>query len=392
MSSTLKFSSIIPFALSEKHARNKLIDWLIKEDSAPIDVAYRVSIKRIKKAYYPLRRYCVDYSASWSAVSIFEHDETYTEYVPKMVYVDYKGHEHNKPGEDFLDATGKYREPSTSSKSRRVPWTPLEKIDTVKKTKTVFDGSQNTYGDIGSNRVFVPLAICADRILEVYLEETPLDRLVPFFEDYLSGATVMPLLEAEETAWARAEDRVWKRVVSECKSDVPGKRYESFSVDRWSATKNMNVILLPMFDIEYEYGGKAYKCWLCGTGSRDIIATEKPKDEKLISEQTHLNEELKALKKKKTIFIVCTVISVFWGVTGGPLGWIFLIVMAIIAKKKQYLETYRETKAKIESLETLLKNYAAKRKKQKEDIAAVVKNDQMSYEQKRTAVQKILEE
>lgn len=78
MNEEINIATMIPFSISEERAKDLFIDWLIEDGIAPVDVAWRAKIKKFRKQYYPVRYFTFTYSASWTAMSVYEHEEEYT--------------------------------------------------------------------------------------------------------------------------------------------------------------------------------------------------------------------------------------------------------------------------------------------------------------------------
>ena len=60
-----------------------------KDEHAPLDIAYQAKVQKMERHFYPNRYFDVSYSAQWDALSIWEHEEPYTIYQSKTVYIDY---------------------------------------------------------------------------------------------------------------------------------------------------------------------------------------------------------------------------------------------------------------------------------------------------------------
>lgn len=77
MEDFVKNSTLVPFSISEEQVRDRFVDWIIADANAPIDVAYTAKVSKIRRLFYPMRRFHITYSAEWSATSIYEHQEEY---------------------------------------------------------------------------------------------------------------------------------------------------------------------------------------------------------------------------------------------------------------------------------------------------------------------------
>ncbi|MBP0972483.1 MAG: hypothetical protein J5851_01095, partial [Oscillospiraceae bacterium] len=89
--STAKPNRIIPFQYSGTELEEMFIKWIISFEDSPIDSA-AADIVSFVPVLYPAYQFIFKYNAKWSATSIWEHDESYTEYESKTFFVDKHGY------------------------------------------------------------------------------------------------------------------------------------------------------------------------------------------------------------------------------------------------------------------------------------------------------------
>lgn len=331
------------------------------------------------------------------------------------MYIDYKGHEHDRPGTDYLDDTGKYARPKLDSNAHAHPWRAISKTVPVKKRKTVIDKMERTSGRIGPFTDPAYVAVCEDNLLDRYLEVTAKQNAVPTSDDLLKDCAVMPLLKSTEYALDVADKHIYSIATSECRNDIPGNRYEDFSIDDYHREYSMKIVLVPMFEITYEHNGTVYMCWLGGCGDPTFIAHCKPEDIQITEADAQLGQQIKTQKDLKLqtylhiagwgaigflgLFIIPSFLqSIFIFIFSGLNVGSFLISVLLgfapavvcIPKIKGKLTELNEIKHRIERTTLKKNNYHTDLVMKKQKIAAIVKNKNMSWVAKDEAIKAIL--
>ncbi len=386
-------SKVVPFSLPEQEIGTRFLCFLNEGESAPLDVTHKATILEIKRRLYPVRCFDVVFTAQWEARSIWEHTETYTEYQPKIVYIDWNGREHDEPGADYTDYTGKYTRVRMQSDAIKRPWRPMEKTVPVKKKRTMIDRVEDTFGQVPPSRSFQPI-ITYQKPEESFAKW--IGRLVQEgqYEKYrpelVDGCDVDDLIESHAFAKKIAVSNAEDVALHKCRAQIPGNRYEDlhYSVDIRDCP--MEIVLLPYYRIRYEYQGQEYACWLGGKAGSGFFYYKRPVDENLAAEKEQATEELRARKKERLVLgaLICIVapfISVVLMFTIGRFAFaLFVIAEAVLIYK--FVGVHDTIKAGRQALE----NRQSRLKEKRAAIAAIVRDPSTSEEEKRQRVQTIL--
>ena len=390
-------SEIIPFSLTDKEIFDKWIDFLIRGNDVPVDIAYKSVIKSAKKEYYPVRCFNITCSAEWNAISIYEHRESYTEYQPKTVYYDMDGKEHDKPGADYTDITGKYSRPSISSDAVKRPWTPQQKYIPVTKYKTVIDSEEPTYGKAGPITTFQPIITyaAANADFAKWVVSFSTKGHTRYDQTLIEYTDVKDLIETDAYAKKTAVSRAMDIISERCKTQVPGNRYKGLTITGFDYTSDMTIYLYPVYCITYTYNNKEYKCWLGGNGSSGFFYSGKPVDENLHEKN---KERLEVLKRKKSfrfkfglgtfvgmpiVLLIAFAASIARGFGAFGLAVTFLAQIVMIGVFCVLFVDVRNYKDYIE-------NSNKEKQKIKTDIAEIVKATDIGANEKQQRIQQAL--
>lgn len=394
MAESIRCSKLVPFSISEEQVRDRFIDWIIEDENAPIDVAYTAKITRIKKLFYPVCCFQITYSASWSATSIYEHQEEYEVYTPKTVYIDYKGRQHDRPGEDYLDDRGR-QGPKLDTNTTRHPWQPQQIMERSTKKKTVVDSTERTWGNIGPYSNTERIAMPKERILKTFLEKADVSNAVSCSDDYQKNATILPFGASEQVAWQQADDLTFNLAASQGKEQVPGNRFTDFSVSNYRSQYSMTAVLVSVYEITYEHNGKLYTCWLYGSGKDTFLCAEKPRDTYVEAEVSKIKDEIgETTTTQIKVVLICAGMAVlaFFGFVyffASAIVGILLMGISVYVISKQP-KVWKNAKNKRTELEKVQSNYRELLLNKKKSIATIVKNKDMSWAEKDAAVKRIL--
>ena len=398
-------SKVIPFTMPESEVYGHFIDFLIEGDNTPVDVAAHSKIVEKKKQFYPIRCFDITYSAEWQATSIWEKEEYYTEIQTKTVYIDYFGKEHDSPGYDYFSDRGgiPYSSGNIGGKNNR-PWRAMPKQESVQKKRTVIDHVEPRYGDIGRYRSFQPIITYLDadqKLAQWVVSFLKKNKYVDYRPELLEDSEIKDLISSNDFARKKAEANVGDIARKQCNSDIPGDRYEDFQYRVSIESYSMQIVLVPIYHISYEYRGQKYECWLGGKADSDIFCYSKPQDEGLAAERERIAKEFDAQKSKKEklgiisfvalpFALVCGLMWILAALTGErsptyPFLCIASIVAEIILRKR-----YRTANKKSDQAKQALANRQAFLSNQKAAIASIVKDPKLSEKDKRQAVQKLL--
>ena len=317
---------IVPFSLSENDVRDQFIDFVIDGENSPLDVAYKATIKDIKKEYYPVRCFDIEYSANWSATSIWEHKEEYTEYEPKTVYIDYYGKEHDKPGFDHF-SNGSYIGTSNFGGQGKRPWKAQQTIKPVIKHKIVVDNVETTYGGIEKEKTFQPIITYENKSKQDFA-----NWIVNFSRGghilsesvLLEKCDIKSLVETDEFAKSIAIENAKQIALKQCRAQIPGNRYEDFGMDDFETASQMIIYLYPVYYVCYTYNGIDYECWFSGNGSAGVFSYNKPIDESLKMKNEEIAKTIKDKKKIRLIYGLVSFIAV-------PMIFFIILMMTIVS-------------------------------------------------------------
>lgn len=297
------------FIKSEEEARKEWLSLLTDDKTVPIDVAYRATYE-IRKEYYPYAVYSISCSGEWSAKSIWEHKEEYQVAREETVYIDYQGKEHSKPGKDMDQLRGGtivYR-----------PRDPRYRTVYETKTKTVIDNVQATYDEIGPLSLTEYVAV-SDLPNFSWAQQLSEDQLIAVDDTFFNDFDLKTISMSEEAATKEARNDARSELADYARGDVPGDRFENFSLDSFSIQKSTRTdCYLPVYHIVYQYEDESYECYLNGgaVGSGALFG-EKPVDND-IQEQAELLDTHKSKTgffSRKSLFLIGAILLIPMGLS-----------------------------------------------------------------------------
>ena len=392
-------SKTVPFSVTENQLREGFLDWIIQGNDTPLDVAYGAAIMRITKHFYPIRCFDITYSVDWTATSFWEHEEEYTEYESKTVYFDREGKEHKEPGFDYTDAQGR---PTVSidSKGTRHPYRVQPKMVPVTKTRTIVDNVEQTQGGLDSETSFQRIITYDDATGEDFAQwivDFSLESQTKSTDDLFADSVVMPLVQTEAFAWNEAKSKVADIARGQCENQIPGNRYEDFQLFNFATRYDMQIVLMPFYEISYRYQNQDYVCWLSGIAEDDFVYCDKPEDDKIKQENHRAQDEIAQHKKERLkfgliAFLAIPAVFIFFGLTFLIVNWIvgLLILLASGALEVLYYRKFSTHHQQVKELEQKHGSVLAQLAERRRAVAAIVRNTRLSDDEKRTSVQKIL--
>jgi hypothetical protein len=252
--------NLFTMGISEKEFFTKMRKSLVMDEETPDDILKASRLREYYLAYLPAYIYAVVYGASWTAVSGFDRQESYTEY-----RTEYRPSFDGKSGEHVT-----------------VPHTAW---------RTVTDW-RNTSGDITGKEVIRCMATnikgigeAAARAWKAFSEQTEIDKLP-------ERVLVERCIKSDSDVF-NSEGLSKLSVIMEnaAKKNVPGNRYRNFKLEKYMyEIDSSRRVFLPVWLGVYWYGGNIYRMYCNGGGS--IAISDKPVDIK----------KKRALKNIKLLF------------------------------------------------------------------------------------------
>jgi hypothetical protein len=396
---------VLPFGIEEDEIREHFLDWLITDEDAYLDVAYRAQITSCKQQYYPFRFFDIGYQSSWQATSIWEEQQQQPRTVSKTVFVDKYGAEYSMGGQGR---------------------TPLSKNETVYDTVTVEVRRERTSGHIqgtDSRRILFNspqmLSGLGDWIVSMEFNDNDLLTAVPPSK---SEVEIMPLVGSDEEALNSAISKTKGKAELECKSQVPGTRHIEFKMYDFRYDFDLTVFYLPVYEICYTVGNENFKVYFCGYNKDLAFFKETCKDPNLREINSNAKEQISYCAKELwrmrlsaflypiNIFGLIGATLFSWWTTGGfiALGiWALFYVLRFLLRMSPNINKLRETpvlkhivaksyfaqakdlKIKRDTLQTNRVNYVRELHQQRQRVLHVVKNNDITDEQKKSAVENL---
>ncbi len=128
------------------------------------------------------------------------------------------------------------------------------------------------------NDVFDDLQVMASRGIdrELALELGPFETqaLVPYQTDYLVGWQAEEYAVNLEEGWDLGEARMRHEQTNRCSGDVPGDTQRNLRVDTDLSQVHWKHVLLPVWSLTYEFGGKTYAVLV--NGQSGMVAGKAP--------------------------------------------------------------------------------------------------------------------
>lgn len=284
-----------PFLRTEEEVKQQWIQLLTSDKHVPIDVAFRATCQ-IAREYYPYAEYDMSCVGSWSATSINEHVEEYQVAREETVYIDYRGGEHKTGGVD-----------TDFSSRKEYPRQPLSRTVYDTKKRTVVDAVWQSQGDVGPLRLIEQVAL-SDMPNLSWANSFRDEEFVEVDEGCFEGCTLIPVGVSAEDAQARAKDCAITDVAHYAEQDVPGDRFEDFSLDSFGVQKSTRVDkYLGVYHVTYQYEGKKYQCFISGgANGDDCLFGEKPVDASIKEHSDMLDEHMSknSFLSRKLFFLI----------------------------------------------------------------------------------------
>lgn len=404
----------IPYSVNKNTVENAFENFIIQGDDAPLDIAWSSRNFQIDTILFPVRCFNVTYAANWSATSIWQHEEPYTVYEPNTIYFDFLGREHDSPGFDvFVNGSYRFTERCESAGSllsaavadERRPFTPQQRMEAVTRYNSVTDDIRQTTGSIGGASSFQPIIAFDDERQKGFADwvfNTPMHKVYAKSIDADNASTdcfVMPLAKSNAFAQSIAASNVKKIAEKQCRKDVPGDSIQNFHVEL-NADYDMEVLMIPLYRVIYEYQGKKYECWYSGMESRAPYYKSKPRDKKLkmqIKEGENISKEINAYEKKtrKRIGLLAVSSFVFW--IAGSLIFLSVIPtfisLGLIGVLFVWASKFNAQIEKNKQKQVLSKEeHLFRFKKIREDIMGITKRSDLSEREKEQKIHEILKD
>ena len=99
----------VPFQVEENQIREVLREFLMNQETAPLDIMYSFDIKSIVREMYPISFLSVQCSVKWSALSIYEKVTQIPVQKTKTVFIDRNGWEWSYRGSDRVKINGEWQ-------------------------------------------------------------------------------------------------------------------------------------------------------------------------------------------------------------------------------------------------------------------------------------------
>ncbi len=393
-------SVAIPFSLTEDEIKKNFLDWVIIGENTPIDIAFESNITKINKVFYPIRIDGADYDVYWKAKSIWEHKEEYYDTQRVELWRDIRNGQirRKRISKVFADA---------------VPPSPHHTFigydeERVKRTRTVTDNIENTNGIFNGNltRKIVTVENNDNNLIE-WLDNLPIDENKFKIATDFSEITVMPLIENDEYVETIVNDEIIETADDECKSQVPGTRYEDFNVYDVKTSHNISIILLPVYEVNYDYWGTSYKVLFSGTEADNAFSDKKPTSEDLAKKNNELKSQLDVKEKESSknksksfgILVAAAVIEYYPAVLAfatyaesRKMGWFLILLIVVdVLLIRNIIKKSKEYKTEIENLKKQLDSHISGLDEKRKKIAEIVKQDNLTAEEQKAKIKEIIE-
>lgn len=382
-------SKVVPFSMTEAEIRQNFLDWVILGDSTPIDIAYKADIKKVSRRFYPIRIVEANYTASWSAVSTWEHEEEYTE---NVLYIKYQfgTTTQGNPQYSTMKAEKYYSGPNYGPAVDK-----FYKQET--KTRTVTDKVEQTIGSVEGwyGRKVITLPDNQPELI-AWLDSVSIEGRADYSDALVQDARIQPLCESDEYAKEQINPAIQKQAAEECEKEVPGNRHEDFQVTGIEQDYKITVVLLPVYEVVYEYEGREYTAQFSGCVKDSVFSDDKPQDADLAAKKAELDQELETKKSARLKagligFGAVAVVVILLLIINSDIGIIALIAAAIfeiVFVKMKFLPLHREVKDCESKINVHLGNLDEKRRK----VAAIVKQDNLTAEEQKAKIKEVIEQ
>lgn len=352
----------VGFSVEQRMIEDEFLMWSRQKEEMPLDFMKKAQMSEIKKVYFPIRRFSdIHYHARWEATSYWQHNEPYTAYESKIVFLDRLGHEHDsKVGAEMFSGS----DFKAQAVSKTVP---------VTRYKTVVDDVEDTSGKVTVNveNGYINYNPNQKGKFEEWFEtiiRTHSEKYQEYkhTEDYC----VFDLYGNDEEAFsATLEPQLVSHADELAKEKIPGDRYEDYSLEKLDCEYGVSVVLLPIYHVKYTYDDSEYEYYVNGEKAEDMFIEKYPIDEEYVSTKNNLTKELEKEVDSQLMYIGLAVVSAILWIIGGLFDSLMLLCVPPICIAVFAILGNRKAK-KAQVLREKLKNLNGQREKSKEQLNA----------------------
>ncbi len=378
------------FVRSVEQVKQDWLNLLLKDENAPIDVAYKANITEIKKEYYPFAIYDVTCEGDWQATSIWEHQESYQVARDITVYIDRSGNEHRGPGTDTVVKNGNVYHPQ---------WRPMNKTVYDTKYRTVTDNIERTSGYTGSVTFSKRVWLGNDESRTQFFEWTANlgnDCYESFDPENSGEAVVIDEFVARDNAENIAIEAAKEDLADYASNQVPGNRFEDFTMSGSLLDITRTTCYIGLYHIFYEYNGTSFECWISGGQVADNDFSNHPVDASLKERTDNFDKEIKnsSFASRKTLFLLgfpllffIALIAGAFAATSPSVGSIILSVL-VTSGGAYCLARFIMMQAKHTKIGNLKKRYNTNNSNLKAQISNIVQDNTHTAEEKHSIIEK----
>lgn len=318
----------IPFSIEKELVEKRFLSWAYEKHELPLDVQKNAKLLEIKPFYLPIRKFnnikCV---ANWEATSIWEHEEQFTEYETKIVYI-------NKNGRECGTASSAkdYNDPN---------FIPQAVPKTIPKTryKTVVDRTKPTNGTlehICGSKFTIDTNIFGGNF-NAWAEEIAINNM-PKYDEYIENSTdynnIHKLTRSNEEAFKELILDLQKEIEPFCINQIPGNRYKNFIIIGSDFTYDVDIILIPIFEVKYSYKNEEYNYFVSGIDINDNLIENYPIDNNYLINNNYFEDEIEQLSKKmktwkKLVYLFIAGIIIGCIAAGTGIGFVLFLICLI---------------------------------------------------------------
>jgi len=208
--------SVVPFAITDGVARQKLRTWLKSRWFRPNDLAREADLHRLRGRYVPAWTYDADTASHWTAMSGYHYYVT----------------------EWYTDGQGNRR----SRQVRRTRWVP----------------SSGHYDKFFNDWFVYATRALPDHLLDE-LGRWRLNALVPYDPKYLAGYEAERYQVDLAGGWERARRGIQEAIRAACAREVPGDTHRALRVRTSYSDMTWKHLLVPLWVVAYRYRGKTWR-------------------------------------------------------------------------------------------------------------------------------------
>ena len=382
------------FVRSIEQVKQDWLNLLLKDENAPIDVAYKANITEIKKEYYPFAIYDVTCEGDWQATSIWEHQESYQVARDVTVYIDRYGTEHNGPGQDTVVKNGNVYHPQ---------WKPINKTVYDTKYRMVTDNIERTSGYTGSVTFSKRVWLGNDESRTKFFDWTAnlsTDSSEDFDSEKLGEIEKKEEFVARDNAENTAIEAAKEDLADYASNQVPGNRFEDFNMNGRLLDITRTTCYMGLYHIHYEYNGTPYECWISGGQVADNDFSNHPVDASLKERTDNFDKEIKSssFASRKILFLLGFPLLFFIALMAGAFAVSSMSVGSIIFSVlvtlggSYCLARFIMMQAKHTKLGNLKRKYNTNNSNLRDQISKIVQDNSHGAEEKHRIIEKWVEE